>query len=55
MYEQRVTEVYQLAIDVEDEEDLGSNDSTISDSSSIEEHRLLEVSTVVGFSISLTC
>ena len=44
MYEQRVTEVYQLAIDVEDEEDLGSNDSTTSDDSNLEVHHLLEVS-----------
>ena len=46
MYEQKVAELHQLATDVDDEEELGSNGSTISESSSIEEHSLVEVSVI---------
>ena len=44
IYEQKVSELHQLATDVDDAEELGSNGSTTSESSSIEEHSLLEVS-----------
>ena len=46
MYERKVAEIHQLATDVDEEEELGSNGSTASESSSIEEHTLLEVSVI---------
>ena len=46
MYEQKVAEVHQLATDIDEEEELGSNGSTPSESSSIEEHSLLEVNEI---------
>ena len=40
IYEQKVSELHQLATDVDDAEELDSNGSTTSESSSIEEHSL---------------
>ena len=44
IYEQKVSELHQLATDVDNAEELDSNGSTTSEGSSIEEHSLLEVS-----------